>query len=220
MIRKIITSISILIFVFYWMTTLIFVSPKNYLNINLLEYSDLFNSFFYQKWGFFAPPPKTNERLYYTFENKFNSKDIQIFEVIEPITKAKSENNPFNTEEDLLDYVLSNSINNIRETVINTSEFIKYQEKKLNKKFTELEKEKIYDSEIDNSSRFKTLKNYSKNVAIKNNININNYNIKFTISLIEIAPFSERNNIKYKCKTGDMYISKSFNFNNDEKIIK
>lgn len=220
MIRKIISSISILIFVFYWITTLIFVSPKNYLNINLLEYSDLFNSFFYQKWGFFAPPPKTNERLYYTFENKFNSKDIQIFEVIEPITKAKSENNPFNTEEDLLDYVLSNSINNIRETVINTSEFIKYQEKKLNKKFTELEKEKIYDSEIDNSSRFKTLKNYSKNVAIKNNININNYNIKFTISLIEIAPFSERNNIKYICKTEDMYISKSFNLNNDEKIIK
>ncbi|WP_298948618.1 hypothetical protein [uncultured Polaribacter sp.] len=220
MIRKIISSISILIFVFYWMTTLIFVSPKNYLNINLLEYSDLFNSFFYQKWGFFAPPPKTNERLYYTFENKFNSKDIQIFEVIEPITKAKSENNPFNTEEDLLDYVLSNSINNIRETVINTSEFIKYQEKKLNKKFTELEKEKIYDSEIDNSSRFKTLKNYSKNVAIKNNININNYNIKLTISLIEIVPFSERNNIIYICKTEDMYISKSFNLNNDEKIIK
>ena len=191
--------------------TLIFVSPKNYLNISLLEYSDLYNSFFYQKWAFFAPPPKTNERLYYIFENKNNTNDIQIFEVIEPITKTKSEKNPFNTEEDLLDYVLSNSINNIRETIVNTNEFIIYQEQKLDKKFTKSEKEKFYDNEIDNLSRFKTLKNYSRNVALKNNIDIKKYNVKFTISLIDIVPFSERKNTNYRHKIQDLYVSKLFN---------
>lgn len=211
MIRKLVSVIFILIFVFYWCITLIFVSPKNYLNISLLEYSDIYNSFFYQKWGFFAPPPKTNERLYYIFENKMNIKDVKIFEVIEPITIAKSKKNPFNTEEDLLDYVLSNSINNIRETIVNTNEFIEYQENKLKKKFTKKEKEKFYDDEIDNLSRFKTLKNYSKNVAINNNIQIDKYNIKFSISLIEITPFSERKNDNYKCKIQDLYVSKPFN---------
>ncbi len=209
--RRVISIILILIFLFYWSMTIIFVSPKNYLNISLLEYSDLYNSFFYQKWAFFAPPPKTNERLYYIFENKNNIKDIQIFEVIEPITKAKSEKNPFNTEEDLLDYVLSNSINNIRETIVNTNEFIIYQEQKLDKKFTKSEKEKFYDNEIDNLSRFKTLKNYSRNVAIKNNIDIRKYNVKFTISLIDIVPFSERKNTNYKHKIQNLYVSKSFN---------
>ena len=59
-----------IVFILYWFFTLIFVSPKNFIKINLYEEEQIFNTFLFQKWGFFAPPPKYNDRLYYKFEKK------------------------------------------------------------------------------------------------------------------------------------------------------
>lgn len=66
--KKISLYLAVFVFTFYWFITLTFVSPKNYITIKLYEEEQFFNTFFFQKWSFFAPPPKHNDRLYFEFE--------------------------------------------------------------------------------------------------------------------------------------------------------
>ncbi len=57
------STLILFIFSIYWSLTLIFTSPSNFINISLLEYSYVFETFFFQKWAFFAPPPNSNDRF-------------------------------------------------------------------------------------------------------------------------------------------------------------
>ena len=201
----------IFIFSIYWSITLVFISPNNYINISLLEYSYIFETFFYQKWAFFSPPPSSNDRLYYVFVNKV-TKEERVFEVIEPITKLKSQKAPFNTEEDILDYVLSNTVNTIRDEIVNINEIIKYRQTTKKKTLSSTEKINLYTKRLEGGSSLQTLKNYSKFVAKKNNLKIESFSIKVLIGSIEIPKFHYRNTKNINNRSSILYESNKFEF--------
>jgi hypothetical protein len=191
MYRYILSTLVTGLIVFYGLVTILFVSPDNYININLQNYSLGFSTFFYQRWGFFAPPPKSNDRLYYIFTEKLNPIKRRIFEVIKPIVTEKSANAPFNSREDVIDYILSNSIIGIEEENNSVSEFLDYKVKK--KEIDTITKLKILKKNLENSNSYKTIMKYSKYVALSNNLVFEDYNISFKITKIDIQKFSERN---------------------------
>jgi hypothetical protein len=102
----------ITIFSIYWATTIFFVLPDNYLKIKMLRAEKLFSTFFYQRWSFFAPPPTSNDRLYFEFLNQDTQKVI-VVEVLKDIQATRQKQYIFNDDLSVLDYILSNTINNI-----------------------------------------------------------------------------------------------------------
>lgn len=155
MFRYIFSTLLLGLFLFYGIITLIFITPDNYININLIKYNKNFNSFFYQRWGFFAPPPQSDDRLYYVFKNKKKKSEILIFEVIEPLLKQKHANAPFNSKEDLKDYLISNSIYLITDAIQSIQESIKH-DAKINKKINEAETNKKVNKIIKKTKSYLT----------------------------------------------------------------
>jgi hypothetical protein len=61
--RLIYTSVYTLIlitFFMYWLLTFNYVMPNNYIRIEMIGPVNYFEKYFYQRWAFFAPPPKSN----------------------------------------------------------------------------------------------------------------------------------------------------------------
>ncbi len=184
-------------FVIYWTCTLIFVSPKNFITISLFEQEQYFNMFFFQKWSFFAPPPRHNDRLYFKFESKKDSTEFFVYEVIQPLQKRKSIKAPFNSSEDILDYIISSTILSISDGLIAINESFEYEKDvNGNKKNNVTVNSQMYESKqnyIENTSSFKTLKNYGVFVANKNNVKcINEYYLTISIVQIEMPKFVDR----------------------------
>ena len=156
----------------------------------MTEYSGLFQIFFYQRWGFFAPPPKSNDRLYYVFINKYDNSKILTFEVIESLLKDKHLNAPFNAKEDLIDYLLSNSIYALNDEVLNRREFLLDQKLDDNKKRVAIN---LIKEEIKRTNSFKTLMKYSDYIMQKNNHDKDSYEVSFYITQKRINSFFDRN---------------------------
>jgi hypothetical protein len=185
-------------FLFYGIITLIFVTPDNFINISLVEYNSKFETFFYQRWGFFAPPPQSNDRLYYFFEKKNNKEEIIVYEVIEPLLKQKYLKAPFNGKEDLVDYLISNSINLIVDGIISVRESIEYDAKLNNIKMNEIDVVKKVNKAIKSTNQFKTLMNYSKKVALNNKIDYGEYNVYLKITQKKVPKFIDRYKKNFK----------------------
>jgi hypothetical protein len=190
--KKVISLLAISIFLLYWVVTLIFNMPDNYIKLSLGSNERTFQFLFSQKWEFFAPPPDFNERLYITFlsEDKKNTKTL---EILKPILDKKKADAPFNRESDILDYLISNSMNSISDLM--TEEYKIY---KFNKKNAKDEKN-ILDTAFTNlvvktvqkTNAFKVIENYAKIVASRNNINNMNFFI-VCVTKINILKFYQR----------------------------
>lgn len=199
MLRYVFSTLLLGLFLFYGIATLIFSSPDNFLNISLIEYNQKFNTFFYQRWGFFAPPPQSDDRLYYVFEKKINKNDVIVFEVIEPLLKQKINNAPFNGKEDLVDYLISNSIYLITDGIRTVRQTFEYDAKLKNKVIDQLELTRKVNKVIEVTEPFKTLMNYSKKVALNNKLKYSEYNVYLKISQKKIPKFIDR----YKSRTNE-----------------
>lgn len=186
---------SLFVFVLYWLITIFFQLPDNPLKVEFIKENMLFETFFYQKWSFFAPPPKHDDRLYYYFRKGEN---IVSFEIIALLNKVKTEKAPFNSRENILDYILSNQMHAIEASL--TDFYSKY-----NIKDTEnIEKFwlKFYE-ENKTSYNIRTLLNYARIVAQENNLKFNEYEVKIVITHIDIPKFKDRHikNIEREEKT-------------------
>ncbi|MEW7277772.1 hypothetical protein ABW636_04175 [Aquimarina sp. 2201CG1-2-11] len=207
---------TILVFIVYWGFTGVFVAPDNYINISLLEESKVFNTFLFQKWGFFAPPPKSNDRLYYNFTSKNDCIKAYTFEVMEPLVKQKSRKAPFNSSEDLLDYVLSNTINSICDGLFLVNESIKDIEEVEKISLTEnqkIEKGKVY---VQSTNEYKTLQNYAFYVATKNGLDPDNFYVDIQMSKVDLPKFIDRQKLSM---TDSLTINESIIFESDKFTI-
>jgi hypothetical protein len=190
--RSFVTILLILAFTMYFAITVFFTSPDNFLSTSLYRYKQVFHTVFYQKWSFFAPPPNYNQRLYYEFINR-KSGEMNVFEVTEPIVKAKQRKAPFNTDEEILDYIIFGSISGVTDMI------------------TELKKDKAYelygdsntiqlDTTIAEKIRkythksfcYKTLENYAGEIAKKNITNVKDFDVRILISIVAIPKFTNR----------------------------
>jgi hypothetical protein len=163
--KKLFVLLSILVFINYWIITIVFTFPENYISISLSKESRLFHTFFFQRWGFFAPPPNYNERLYYTFIDANSKTNSITYEVLEPLNLQNNKNNIFNYESDILDYVLSNSLSNITETINEVNKVYEFENSK--KTNSDSLHAHILSDIVIKSPQFTTIQNYAKLVVSK-----------------------------------------------------
>lgn len=212
--KKILPYFIVGIFSIYWLCTIIYVSPNNYIKISLLKQEQAFDVFFFQKWGFFAPPPDYNDRLYYTFHSKKDSTKIYTFEVMETLQEKKSSRAPFNSSEDILDYILSNTLNGVSSGLVSINQNINYEKKitpdSLKNKVNILEREKSY---VQSSNNFSTLKKYAELVAKRNNLNLKDYYLTIEIIQLNMPKFADRNDLGSSEKSIESLIFKSDKIN-------
>ncbi len=164
--RKLIFIRNILL-ITYFLPTFIYNLPKNPIKIYNPIFSNFFDVFLQQRWDFFAPPPQANNKLYFSyFDKKFNK--IGTFEVLSPIVKTKKQTLPFNTKAETLDYIINGQINDILFSIVDKNNELKYKlkenEESENFKLARLEVLK----NLNNSTSFKTLINFSKIVKKQN----------------------------------------------------
>jgi hypothetical protein len=80
-----------------------------------------FESLFYQKWEFFAPPPTFNLRAY-VIATLSEPQSTLTLDLMSELIRRKKERVPFNSAEDALDYVLFGAVvaidNNLREAFL------------------------------------------------------------------------------------------------------
>ncbi|WP_420385840.1 hypothetical protein [Roseivirga sp.] len=190
-------STIILCFGLYWTTTIVFVSPDNYINVSLLKFKHKFETYFYQQWGFFAPPPKYNDRLYYYFISDLNNEYVLRYEVIEDLQVIKSKKAPFNSTEDILDYILSSSLHAVNDGLVAVKESLEYE---LNNGLIEALNDSVIIEEgrnfIQQIKSFETLFNYGQIVAKKNSVPKDFNKVVIEISHVEMPKFYSRSELQ------------------------
>lgn len=179
------------VFVCYWAMTFLFTMPDNYINLQFHQGQQYFQFWLYQRWGFFAPPPNFDERLYYEFKDK-HTQQVSLHEVLQPINEQKQAKAPFNWREDLLDYLLSGSVISIGEELISFKNDLRYQHEQqgdTNYDSSDLAATKQY---IQSCIAFNTLRNYTRFVARKNDIDLSRQEVRMIFTRVYLPRFSER----------------------------
>jgi len=113
-----------IMFIFYWILTFLYVSPDNFIKVKADASLEVFKIFCEQRWGFFAPPPQYNDRLYYTFLDDQRN-ELATYEALEPLLMEKQRKKPWNTREDAIDYIVNGSMTNIIDFIIAQKEVYK-----------------------------------------------------------------------------------------------
>lgn len=171
--------------------TMFFIFPNNPLNITLMCEKQIFETNFFQRWSFFAPPPNFNERVYIILKDqKSNQKNI--YEIIEPILNLKSAKVPFNGQEQIYDYILSSTITNIEQNLRSFQEI--FNSANQNKKIITADSINTENLvfEIEKTEEFKTLTNYAKKVAFDNQLDIKKISYQIQIVKNSIPQFIDR----------------------------
>jgi hypothetical protein len=192
--KRVICFISLLTFTLYFLTTLFFIMPNNSLNLKLNNEYQYFDLHFFQRWGFFAPPPTFNEFIaikFYYRENTINK--TATFDILTPIVKDKQKNAPFNRGDEVLDYTLSHTISGIQSDITEYTDLIKFENQKKNRIMTDDQRIKLVVKYIEKTKEFKTLTNYARIVAQNNKIPKTNSCFQITISEKSIPQFADRN---------------------------
>ena len=184
--------LALFVFVVYWSSTLLYNTPNNYIRIQFNNYIEVFNLLFQQKWNFFAPPPRSNERIYYRFIDKKDPNKTISFEAFKLITDKKREKAPFNTKEEIVDYVLGGCIGNIRDILAQEVKKSKALNPNKDEKFHIKQAFEVLNKGLFIFNELLTLQNYAKIIAHKNKIDPAQYDFVIMITLVDIPKFKNR----------------------------
>jgi len=181
----------------YWLITIVFVLPDNYVNVSYSKFFRAFDTYMFQRWAFFAPPPKYNEKLYYAFFDADNK--IHVYEIFEPLDRDKQQNAPFNKKEEVLDYILHNSTTSMSNISVDLQNMINYDiknSKSDTSKVSNLQstKTKVLIAGLEESNEFKTLCNYGRVVARLNHLHATSFRIR--IAKVNIKKFIDQDSKK------------------------
>ncbi|HET8839334.1 MAG TPA: hypothetical protein VFM82_10120 [Flavobacteriaceae bacterium] len=163
-------------------------APKNSVFTPFFEENSAFRYFIGQNWSLFAPPPKDNKKLYYTFYRK-NSTETRTFEVLESLLKLKISNAPFNSSESVRDFILSNSASNV---IWWSENYFKVEHEKSDEHFSEEEALTQKTEFIESAYHFQMLKSYAVLVAKEHNISLDDYDFSFRLAKIDIPDYEDR----------------------------
>ncbi|MFD0863477.1 hypothetical protein ACFQ1M_14775 [Sungkyunkwania multivorans] len=181
--RKLFYGFIGLTFCSYWLATLFSVMPNNFIKLSHYRSHLLFDSFFRQRWSFFAPPPTSNDRLIYEYET--NEGTVVVVEVLEDIYKNKTSKAPFNSNEDMMEYIIAGNVHSVSQFLAKHPDMVLAKSETLDTTTVK----KIWSS-VHNSSSVKTLINYAGIVAQKNNIAFDS--VQMMISESKIQKFADR----------------------------
>lgn len=93
-------------FITYWLGTIIYVAPNNYIRAQFAGVFRAVEPVFYQKWEFFAPPPTYNTTVY-AIARLQNPEETISWDLTSEVRRLKGRHAPFNSAADATDYVLS-----------------------------------------------------------------------------------------------------------------
>lgn len=159
-----------------------FTMPNNYTQIKAYNYKRVFSTFFYQQWSFFAPPPTFNDKLYYEF---VGSEDTLIIEAITPLLKAKKNKFLANDNENIIEYILSNTITAVSDKFREDYKLYKYEycdnmnDDECASSFSKQKNEKMKNAEM------LTLRNYGNIVYSKIDKQYSKFRILYTTTPIK-----------------------------------
>lgn len=207
--KRILYGLAFIFFMVYWVITLFFVSPNNPLNLSTQKFKNSFQANFFQRWAFFAPPPTFNQRVYIVLKNK-STQQKEGFEALSPILKSKSQKAPFNSTQQIFDYIFASSLINIEGHIRILQDVFNNQNSKADFKVSDSLKTESLVNEIEKTSDFKTLLNYSKIITQNNGINPREVVCQIQIFNIYTPQFIDRN-LKNK-KEEIMFSSHFLNF--------
>lgn len=180
-----------LLFIFYWIFTFFFNLPENYAKAKFIDADNYFNLFLFQRWGFFAPPPTYNDRLYYSFKTKGNTK-LKIIEVINNINKKKQAQAPFNEKVDVLDYLISNSILSMLGDLNEGYKLNEYLAASLhNDSLKKLQY--LFKPDVESKDNFRVLLSYGRNLARHRGLLGEYDSVALVLTKIDIPKFYLRN---------------------------
>lgn len=208
---KIKTTLIYLIFSIYWLVTIFFTFPENYLQIKALKYEQIFSIFLSQRWSFFAPPPQTNDRLY--FEYITIKKDTVLLEVLEPLAKKRKYEFPFNSDRSTIDYVLANNIYSLSDYLRESFNIYKFENCNINKSDDDCYTEFLnyYYPKFHEYSELKSLINYGALIKSQSNAKFEIEKLKIIATTIDIPKFNDRFNKHNTKKENKVFESKYYN---------
>ncbi len=189
---------TIFFFLLYWIATILYVAPDNPIRNLFSKELKQFEIYCYQKWTFFAPPPTYNTKLYYTFCSRITS-ERKTFSALDIILSEKRAHTPFNTGEELLDYVLSGSVEQV----------VTYLRKGNHSSIESL----TIDPRL-NLAGLKTLKRYASLIADKQGLNRNAYSVFFSSYSVDMAEIdTEGKSVNSARRTSEKlrFITRPFN---------
>lgn len=180
-----------LAFVGYFAATFLFTMPDNYISLQYYKQQRIFQTWLFQRWGFFAPPPNYDERLYYEFRDK-QTYQTQTFEVLEPVVALKQQKAPFNWHEDIADYLLSGSMSGIADDLHDIQQELQYRHRYLEKNAADTSGQYMARQVIQHGISFQTLKNYGAIVAGKNHIDTARHEVRLILTHVLLPKFADR----------------------------
>lgn len=178
------------VFAIYWFLTLLYVTPNNPIRIDFDTELLTFGSLFYQRWSFFAPPPRYNIGLYYTFTDKADPSLVRVFDVSSPILNSKKRTLPYNEGAELVDYMIFGSVDSLSQSIRSALRLNKYQG--LPRTDEEIIRE-ILSFETSVHPSVVLLKRYGEIVAAKNGIEFEDHYLTVTATKNPLPRFSKRN---------------------------
>jgi hypothetical protein len=101
-------------FVTYWLATIAYVAPNNYIRAQFVGVFRAVEPVLYQRWEFFAPPPTFNTTVY-AIARLQNPEETVTWDLTSEVRRLKGRHAPFNATEDAIDYVLSSAATDIVE---------------------------------------------------------------------------------------------------------
>ncbi len=189
---KLINNVLNATLIIYFILTLLYCLPNNPIKIYNSNYLKIFDIFLQQRWDFFAPPPKSNYKLYFSYFDRKKAL-IGTYEVLTPILNEKRNSLPFNASAEALDYIISGNISEIIYLIANNQKEIAYKNRNKKTQSNYVNVHKTLNEDIFSNCYFKTIKNFSK-IIRKGNISNKDavHYVQISIVEVEIKKFIDR----------------------------
>lgn len=190
----IVYAVILFIYAGWWGLILFACFPESSLPIAAnLDFYKKFDKIFYQRWGFFAPPPTENERLYYIFSKNSNPEHTLSFEVFENMIKEKNEKYLLNDDLANLDYIIHNTISPIEDMLREGYEIYKFEKNCPEKGDTCNYKNYMnrVRGKINETPFMKTLLKHAS--SIKNKHSLSEYDrIQVVLTFVDLPKYAQR----------------------------
>ncbi|MEO6916949.1 MAG: hypothetical protein ABI151_16115 [Chitinophagaceae bacterium] len=191
---RILLPLALTIYIAWWLLIALGNFPETSLPIasNLAHYK-IFDEVFYQRWGFFAPPPNEDDRLYYVFTNNSDSSKNITFEIFEKLLHEKREKYLLNDDLSNLDYILYNTTSPIEDQLRDGFEIYKQKNKCSDHPgaCSYDEYVKMARSDFDHTPQLTALIKHADIVRKKQGLD-NNYSVQVVLAKISIHRFAQR----------------------------
>lgn len=182
----------IAVFSIYWAFTLLYVSPDNYVRIRLADTMSVFGTFFGQRWGFFAPPPRADIQVYFVFVDKETEEEALVLEGLMPVYRAKQETAPFNMNAQVLDYILASAAHSVNESVVACGKLSRAAYPDEDDEFHCREAWDIMSQHGQRLASYQTLENYGHLIAANHGIDARKHDLVLRLCQADIVSFSQR----------------------------